>query len=164
MTAVRAFWIFALLCLSAPAFTATEGELAPPFEAKLLDGTTFSLSGASGDVVLIHFWATWCEPCRKEMPALESYYRKHRAEGLRIVAVSMDDSADDAKVRDVMAVYTYAAALNREASFKGYGRIWRIPLTFVIDRKGILRQDGGDGAEVNADSLERTLTPLLHAP
>ena len=140
------------------------GKPAPPFEAKLLDGTPFSLAATAGNVVIVNFWATWCEPCRAEMPALQSYYQKHRAEGLQLLAVSMDDPRDDSKVREVMRAFSFPAALARDASFKGYGRIWRIPLTFVIDRHGILRKDGWYGdAGLDLPLLEGTVTPLLQA-
>src|SRR6185312_1860862 len=76
-----------------------EGKPAPSLEAKLIDGKPFSLSGERGHVVIINFWATWCPPCREEMPALETYYSRHKDEGLRIIAISMDDPQDAAKVR-----------------------------------------------------------------
>ncbi len=164
MHILRAICRTAALLASAGAPAAEVGQPAPPFEAKLLDGHTFSSTG-SGQVVLVNFWATWCQPCRAEMPALDAYYRKHRDEGLKIVAVSMDDPADDAKVREVMRAYAFSAAFARDARFKGYGRIWRIPLTFVVDRRGVLRKDGWFGeAGIDEASLERDVTPLLKAP
>jgi cytochrome c biogenesis protein CcmG, thiol:disulfide interchange protein DsbE len=139
-----------------------EGKPAPPLEANLIDGTSFSLAGLAGEVVVINFWATWCVPCREEMPALEAYYRKHRAEGLHLLAISVDDPIDDAKVREVMRDYTFPAAFGREAQLKPYGRIWRVPLTFVIDRSGVLRKDGWHGnPKIDLPTLEQTVTPLL---
>jgi peroxiredoxin len=138
------------------------GKAAPPAEARLLDGTRFALREHAGEVVILNFWATWCEPCRAEMPAIEAYYQQHRAEGLQIIAVSMDDPKDEAKVREVMRAFSFPAALMRDASLKGYGRIWRIPLTFVIDRQGIVRKDGWYGeAGIDLPLLEKTVTPLL---
>jgi len=55
---------------------AAEPQLAPPLTATLLDGSRFSLSAHSGKVVLVNFWASWCAPCREEMPAIDSFYRK----------------------------------------------------------------------------------------
>jgi cytochrome c biogenesis protein CcmG/thiol:disulfide interchange protein DsbE len=156
---------FALGGSSAAFAAATEGKPAPGIEAKLLDGSVFSLAAQSGKVVLVNLWATWCAPCRAEMAAFDAYYRKHRDEGLQFVAISVDDPKDDAAVREVMREFAFPAALVRDANIKGYGRIWRIPLTFVIDRKGILQKGdwyGNPGFDVPL--LEATVTPLLHAP
>jgi thiol-disulfide isomerase/thioredoxin len=162
MNALRCLGLTLFLIASAPAQAVQEGQAAPAFRAKLLDGSSFSLDTAQGDVVLINFWATWCAPCRKEMPALEAYYAAHRAQGLRIIAVSMDEAADEPKVRDLMSGYSFAAALKGDANFRGYGRIWRIPLTFVIDRGGKLRKDAWSGdAGLAIEDLESAVTPLL---
>ena len=152
------------LCFATTAFALGEGKPAPAVEARLLDGKTFRLADYSGKVVILHFWASWCAPCRKEMPALESFYEKHRAQGLELLAVSMDDPADEAKVREVMRQFSFPAALARDAQAGGYGRIWRIPLTFVIDRHGILRKDGWHGAPaLDLPELEKTVSPLLES-
>jgi cytochrome c biogenesis protein CcmG, thiol:disulfide interchange protein DsbE len=156
--------LLASLCLqfSASAFAIKEGEAAPSLDAKLLDGKAFSLAAEKGKVVVVNFWATWCEPCRAEMPALDAYYKQHKAEGVEVVALSMDQPGDDQKVREVMRAFSFDAGLGREASFRGYGRIWRLPLTFVIDRQGILRKDGWYGkAGIDQPMLEQTVTPLL---
>jgi cytochrome c biogenesis protein CcmG/thiol:disulfide interchange protein DsbE len=140
------------------------GEPAPHLTAKTIDGQSFSLADAAGKVVIINFWATWCDPCRKEMPAMETYYKAHKDQGLRILAISMDDPEDEAKVREVMKTYSYPAAFQRDADFSDYGRIWRMPMTFIIDRHGILRKDGGVGPpSIDLELLEKVVTPLLNA-
>ena len=139
-----------------------EGRSAPAFTANLIDGQSFSLASAKGQVVIINFWATWCSPCMQEMPAFERYYQQHKDQGLRLIAVSLDEPVDDTKVRGVMKAYGFDAAFERETQHKGYGRIWRLPLTFVIDRKGILRKDGWYGAAgIDQPLLEKIVTPLL---
>ena len=138
------------------------GKPAPEFTANLIDGKLFSVGSLKGKVIVINFWASWCSPCRQEMPEFERYYQQHKAQGLQIIAVSLDEAADDAKVRQVMAAYGFNAAFERETQHKGYGRIWRLPLTFVIDRKGIVRKDGWYGdAGIDLTLLEKTVTPLL---
>ena len=147
------------------AFAATEGKPAPAIEAKLLDGSTFSLAAQGGKVVIVNLWATWCAPCRAEMPALDAYYRQHRDDGLVMLAISMDAPKDEAKVREVIREFAFPGALGRDADIRGYGRVWRLPLTFVIDRKGILRKDdwyGDPGLDI--PQLEAVVTPLLRAP
>jgi peroxiredoxin len=139
------------------------GSPAPEIEAKLLDSSkTIQLSASRGKVLLINFWATWCAPCKAEMPAIQAYYDKHKAEGLEILAISMDESRDMAEVRKLAQQYTFPIAMKSDANFKGLGRIWRMPTTFVVDRAGILRRNGQVGsAEINAAELESLVTPLL---
>ncbi|SRR5579871_5197460 len=164
MFLLRSLLLILGLSLAIRSGAADVGDPAPPLQAKLLDGSQFSLAGSAGNVVIVNFWATWCVPCRAEMPALDAYYQKHRAEGLQLLAVSMDDPRDEPKVREVMRAFGFPAALAQDASFKAYGRIWRIPLTFVIDRRGILRKDGWYGsAGIDLPLLESTVTPLLQA-
>ena len=151
-----------LIALPTSSFAIEEGKSAPTFTANLIDGKSFSVESAKGQVVVINFWATWCPPCRQEMPAFEHYYQQHKDQGLRLIAVSLDEPVDDAKVSEVMKAYGFDAALARETQHKGYGRIWRLPLTFVIDRKGILRKDGWYGAAgIDQALLEKIVTPLL---
>ena len=139
-----------------------EGKPAPALESTLLDGNKFSLAAQSGKVVLIHYWATWCVPCREEMPVFEAYYKAHQNEGLVLLAVSMDEPEDLPKVKEVMKSFSFPAAMGPNTRAKGYGRIWRIPLTFVVDRQGILRKNGWYG-DVTLDqaSLDKSVTPLL---
>src|SRR5258708_2223417 len=108
-----------LVAFQCAAASLQEGKPAPALEAKLLDGTSFSLHDAAGKVVVINFWATWCAPCRAEMPALDAFYRKHRDEGLVVLAVSMDDPESEAKVRAVMKAFSFPAALGPQSDFKG---------------------------------------------
>jgi cytochrome c biogenesis protein CcmG, thiol:disulfide interchange protein DsbE len=155
----------AICCWSQLVLPASEGQPAPAMSAKLLDGTLFKLTENAGKVVVVNIWATWCAPCRAEMPALDAYFRQHRDDGLVLLAISMDDPRDEAKVRDFMKAFSFPAALARDADIKGYGRVWRLPLTFVVDRHGILRKDDWYGDPgLDAQLLEKTLTPLLRAP
>jgi peroxiredoxin len=151
-----------LLAVSVAHAAPREDKPAPPLEARLLDGNPFSLSQQNGKVVLVNFWATWCAPCRAEMPALDAYYRKHRDQGFVVLAVSMDDPKDEAKVRQVMKPFAFDAALGSQSDIKGYERIWHLPLTFVVDRNGTLRKvDWYGDPGLDEASLEKTVTPLL---
>jgi thiol-disulfide isomerase/thioredoxin len=163
MTTVFRFALLVLIVfIHTSVYAIEEGKLAPVFTAKLLDGKTFSTESAKGEVVIVNFWATWCPPCRQEMPAFENYYQKYKNQGVRVVAVSLDEPSELAKVREVMREFSFDAALEGESQHKGYGRIWRLPLTFVIDRKGILRKDGWYGAAgIDQPLLEKIVTPLL---
>ncbi|HVT36671.1 MAG TPA: TlpA disulfide reductase family protein [Nevskiaceae bacterium] len=139
------------------------GSTAPPFSAQLLDGTRFSLPAGHDRVVLINFWATWCEPCQAELAAFAAYMRAHPQAPLTIIAVSMDDPERRAQVAQVAAKLPFAVAIADNVKAERYGRIWRLPMSFVVDRAGVLRVDGGRGEQVPFDlpTLERTITPLL---
>lgn len=158
--------IFALLLVvhTFPAQALTVGAPAPALTATTLGGQLFDLSKAHGEVVIVNFWSSWCTPCRQEMPALDTYYQLHKNQGLRIIAISMDVPESEKDVREVMRAFTFPAALVRDAHFEGYGRIWRLPMTFVIDRQGLLRKDGSIGEpKIDAALLDTLVTPLLNA-
>jgi len=152
-----------LLCLLAlTAHALGVGQPAPQLTATTFDGQSFDLAHERGHVVILNFWATWCEPCRAEMPALQAFYTQHQAEGLRLLAINLDDPGDAAKVRALASQFSFPAAFAQDADYRGYGRIWRMPMTFVIDRAGRLQRDGGEGTPtVDAAALDRQVLPLL---
>ena len=139
------------------------GTPAPDMQAKLLDSAeVFTLSQKRGKTVIVNFWATWCGPCKAEMPAFQAYLDKHKTDGLEVLAISMDAPRDEPEVRKIAQQYRFSVALKSETNFKGLGRIWRMPTTFVIDKEGILRRNGQVGdAEISAAELESLVTPLL---
>ncbi len=162
---MRALVLLFLCCCIPAAWSkgAEVGKPAPAITATLLDGSSFDLAALTGKVVIVHFWATWCAPCRVEMPAFEAFYRAHKSEGLAVVAISLDTRDDLAQVKAVMRDFSYPAALLENAKATGYGRIWRVPLTFVIDRHGMLRRDGFAATPtIDAAVLDRDVLPLLH--
>lgn len=152
-----------LLGSSAMGADLTVGSLAPDIQAKLLDSAeVFQVSNKHGKTVIVNFWATWCGPCKTEMPALQTYLDKHKAEGLEVLAISMDDARDLPAVKQIAQQYSFHVALKSNANFKALGRIWRMPTTFVIDKEGILRKNGHVGdAEITLAELESLVTPLL---
>jgi len=142
-----------------PAMAAT----APPFiQATLLDGQPFTSDQVSGKVLLVNFWATWCGPCREEMPAIDAYYRRHRDAGLQVLALSTDDLKDEQKVREVAKGFSFPVAMLKAAKVTGFGRIWRMPVSAVIDRQGrLVKQDWFVEPGLNAATLDPVIKPLL---
>jgi thiol-disulfide isomerase/thioredoxin len=139
-----------------------EGMPAPAVRAELLEGGTFDSAKQHGKVIVVNFWATWCKPCREEMPALDAFYRAHRAEGLELIAINIEGPEDLAKVKGVMKNFSFPAALAANGETEGYGRLARVPVTFVIDRRGVLRFDGFKFAKaLDLAALEKIVTPLL---
>lgn len=93
---------------------------------------------------------------------METYYQQHNAEWLKIIAISMDEPEDDQMVHKVMAHYSYSTAFQCDADFQGGGRIWRLPMTYVIDRQGVGRKDGSMGdPKIDLPLLDKLVAPLL---
>lgn len=154
----------ALACGIADARGLAIGRPAPALAATFADGHAWSLADQRGKVVIVNFWATWCGPCRAEMPALDAFYRAHRDEGLEVVGIDLDDAGDAAEVAKVMSAFAYPSVSIRDTHAKGYGRLWRLPLSFVVDRDGTLCRDGFEAAPVlDAAELEILVLPLLRS-
>ncbi len=152
--------------LAATASRANEvrvGERAPPATLVTLDGQKLSTPDLRGHVVILTFWATWCVPCREELPLLSRYATEHASQGLQVLAFSLDDPDDLAKVRDVARTLSFPVGLLSQSSAPGYGRIWRIPVNFTIDREGKLVDDGWHDRKPvwTQERLDSIVTPLL---
>jgi peroxiredoxin len=162
---LRTLLLLAVMVSNTPMVSAASpkaGTTAPDFSVRTLDGRTLNLASLRGKVILLHFWATWCPPCREEFPVLQQFYQQHQQDGLEIIAVSIENADDIDKVRAFANAYTFPLALINTADVGGYGRIWRLPLSFVIDRDGVLRKADWSGDEpINAHSLENRVLPWL---
>jgi cytochrome c biogenesis protein CcmG, thiol:disulfide interchange protein DsbE len=137
------------------------GQAAPPLVVTQLDGRTFDLAAQRGHVVIVNYWATWCAPCRAEMPRLEAFYRRYQARGVELLGVSVDERDDLAKVRSVMKGFTYPAALAADARRNGFGPPVGVPVTWIIDARGVIRVRLLAGNAVTEETLERSVAPLL---
>ena len=138
------------------------GTPAPQFEVTAMDGRVIGATALRGKVTLVHFWATWCPPCLEEMPALDKFYRDHRKDGFEVVAISVDDAADTAKVREFSKRFAFPVAMKEAARVDAFGRLWALPLSFLIDRKQILRKSDWLGSEtIDAGALDKLVLPLL---
>jgi peroxiredoxin len=150
--------------LSFPTLAASpkDGQPAPQFDVKTLDGRTISSTALRGQVTLVHFWATWCPPCVEEMPALDKFYREHQQDGFEVVAISMDDAADESKVREFAKRFAFPVAMKAASNVDGFGRLWALPLSFLIDRKQVIRKTDWTGPEnIDATSLDKFVRPAL---
>jgi cytochrome c biogenesis protein CcmG/thiol:disulfide interchange protein DsbE len=150
---------------SAPVWAAPPavGQSAPALIVPQLDGHVFDLAKLRGKVVLVNIWATWCSPCRSEMPTLNAFYRRYRSRGLDVLGLSIDEAPDVAQVRQVMRQFSYPAALASAARTDGFGEPIAVPITYVIDSRGVIRaQLQAQGpAGVSRQALERAVLPLL---
>ena len=117
------------------------GHPAPDFTLPTLTGKTVRLSDYRGKkAVFINFWATWCAPCRLEMPTMEKAYQKYKAKGLEILAVSIDAGPKSA-VKNFMDELglTFPALLDPEMKVLQLYRLFAVPASFLIDKQGIIR-------------------------
>ena len=115
----------------------TQSAIAPDFSLESLDGATTRLSDFRGKAVLLNFWATWCGPCKIEMPWFVDLQKKYAAQGLQIVGVAMDDASkqDIAKFAKDMGV-NYPILIGKESVGDQYGGVPALPETFLIGRDG----------------------------
>jgi len=115
----------------------TQATVAPDFSLESLDGKHMRLSDWRGKAVLLNFWATWCGPCKIEMPWFVELQRQYGPQGLQIVGVAMDDASreDIAKFAKEMGV-NYPILLGKEAVGDAYGGVPAMPESFFIDRDG----------------------------
>lgn len=148
-----------LPCAGLAADAPAVGKPAPALIATGLDGQTFDLAAARGKVVIVNFWATWCGPCRAEMPLLNRFYLAHRAQGLVLVGVSVDDQHDRKEVVEVMHQFAYPAVLASSAKVNGFGPPLAVPMTWVIDAQGTMR--ARLVSAVTEQALEQAVLPLL---
>ena len=155
--------VAAIICVAALAFASTTvGNPAPALDVPELDGQTFNLGAQRGKVVIVNFWATWCPPCREEMPALDAFFRRYHGQGLEMIGVSADRPHDRSDVSKVMQSYSYPAAMLDDAKVNDFGTPDALPMTVVVDGNGVVRAKlTPDQTPVTEKSLSDTVLPLL---
>lgn len=147
--------------LAASALICSVPAAAAPFDAaKTITGAPFA---SNGEVTVIHYWATWCAPCRIEMPILDAYYRKHHAQGLDMVAVSIDQGVSAAKLKEMTGRFAFPVARVEDVKMPRREIPTAIPVNRVYDKAGrLVFQSKADGrSTIDMATLERVVTPLL---
>ena len=117
------------------------GAPAPDYQTMSLDGDTVSLAEQRGKVVLFNIWATWCHPCRDEIPELRALQAKYAARGLELVGVSVDADGSDDAIRAFMKDFSMEYPIWRDPDERVSTQflVVGVPATFLIDRDGVLR-------------------------
>ena len=154
------FAVAGILLFASPLYRANAATTAAPdWQLKDLDGQTVKLSDFKGKVVILNFWATWCGPCRAEVPIFKELQEKYAAQGLTVVGVSDDTGVSDVKSYVMQTGINYPVVLGDEKTVADYGGFTAIPTTFVIDRNGniVTSHQGAQSKKV----FESEILPLL---
>jgi thiol-disulfide isomerase/thioredoxin len=145
---------------AAPSSLSVSGQMAPDFGLESLDGKTVHLSDFRGKVVLLNFWATWCQPCKIEMPWFEQLQKQYAPDGLQVIGVAMDDASkeDVAKFAKNLGV-EYPILLGKENVGDAYGGVQFLPATFYVGRDGRVADKvfGLKGRDEIEDLIKKTL-------
>ena len=136
------------------------GQPVPNVELTMIDGTTVHLADLRGKVVVLNFWATWCAPCKKELPLLDTYYRIQKDAGLRVFAVTTEDSLPTRKLLPLFKLMAIPSAKRVKGGV--FADVEVVPTNYVIDRAGVLRY--AQGGAFSLDQLNGLLVPLLREP
>ncbi len=135
------------------------GAPAPKLVLKDLQGRTVDLEDLKGKVVIVDFWATWCEPCQIMIPWLEEFHNRYASQGLEIVGVSMDDDVKDVKPFVDKAKMNYPILFGNDAIADAWGGVFGLPTSFMIDRQGKIRAT--HQGLVGKDVIEKDIRSLL---
>ncbi len=162
-TRVSIFAALTALAFCMPALAEVKpGEKSPDFTAKTLSGQDLKLSALHGKVVLLDFWASWCEPCKKELPILSKMAPRLKAKGIEIVAVNIDD--DKAKAAAFVKEKGINLTVVPDAGKQIVGK-WeppKMPSSFVVDKAGTVRAVHGGFEPGDEAKLEAELTALVN--
>jgi peroxiredoxin len=135
--------------------------VAPDFSLQDLNAQPLELASYRGKVVLLDFWATWCTPCRDEIPRFVEVQNKYRGQGLQVIGISMDDDAKPVRAFYQQFKMNYAVALGNEKIAAAYGGVLGLPITFLIGRDG--RVAAKYIGEVQMPVVEQEIESLLQA-
>jgi peroxiredoxin len=147
-------------CLATGADAAPKiGQPAPDFTVTTFGGRTVKLADLKGDVIILNFWATWCGPCRAELPLLETFFRAYSKYGFQVLAVATEDSVPEDKLKPLAAKLTIPLVRRMKGPYRDLDAV---PTNYIIDRAGNLAY--AKAAAFDLDQLNALLIPLLKEP
>ena len=142
MKDIRKAWFVVLLAMvvgTANAAVNLKGTEAPDFALKSTSGENLRLSEYRGDVVMINFWATWCGPCRQEMPLLDELYTRYKRVGFRLLGVNIDDDSRRAVSMVETLGVNFPVLFDERKEVSKLYRVEAMPVTVLVDRQGKIR-------------------------
>ncbi len=152
--------ILPLLAGERIANTATQNRVAPDWHLTSLDGKAIKLSDFKGKVVVLNFWATWCPPCRREVPDFVALQKQYADKGLVIIGVSLDEGGAAVVKPFVKKMgINYPVVMGDQKTIAAYGGVQVVPTTFIIDKTGKVAAQHEGGAD--RATFEAEIKPLL---
>ena len=131
--------ILAIFTAASLAASSLEGQIAPDFVLKSATGENLRLSEYRGDVVLINFWATWCGPCRQEMPLLDDLYGRYQRVGFNLLGVNIDDDSRRAMQMVEELGVSFPVLFDERKEVSKLYKVEAMPVTVLVDREGNVR-------------------------
>lgn len=163
---MRRLLLLAALSIATPAQTG-EPPRAPAFAIRTVSGETFSLDAARAKgPVLIDFWATWCKPCVRALPEIQSLYARYAEEGLTVIGVSVDGPRNHAKVRPFASRFglTYPIAVDVKGDVARDYRVTSVPTVVLVDSAGVVRLHETGYRPGDEIRMERRIRDALGLP
>jgi thiol-disulfide isomerase/thioredoxin len=151
--------LIAYLWFRPPADVSEENRPAPPWQVTLPDGRALSSDELKGKVVLVNFWATWCPYCRKEKPAIDSFWQDYRDKGFEVISISVDDPPEKIAAWMQDKDYSFMAAPTNGSVAAAFGNVASVPTSFIVDSDGHIRHK--IAGQVHYPRLEKLVVPLL---
>ena len=168
---MRALRLLVLLSVAAAACTGADGapsvvavgKPAPPYAATKLEGGLASIAEYKGKVVLLNVWATWCAPCRDEIPYLESLVMAHQRNGLEVIGVSVDAAGSEPTIKEFRRDFDmrYAIWLDPDERIQTLYLALGVPASYLIDRDGVLRWKHLGTVKASDTTFTRALSDAL---
>lgn len=137
----------------------SQGQTAPDFTLTSLNGEPVSLSDYAGQVILVNLWATWCPPCKAEMPAINAFYEEYKGDGFVVLAVNSQEDVAIVQQFITEQGFSFPVVLDSRGEVMNQYQVRGLPTTFIIDRSGEI-QYMHSGA-ITYDQLEKVVQPLL---
>ena len=131
--------VFSVFAASSLASSGMEGQPAPDFALKSSTGENLRLSEFRGDVVMINFWATWCGPCRQEMPLLDELYSRYQRVGFNLLGVNIDDDSRRAMRMIEELGVNFPILFDARKEVSELYEVEAMPVTVIVDREGTVR-------------------------
>jgi len=151
------------LCSPVIVFAASIGEQAPDFSLPSASGETRELVSFRDRVVFLNFWASWCEPCKKELPELETLYRKYNARGFDVVGINIDHREKNAREYIDRFELSFPVMLDPKGGVIRQYRGNAMPVSYLIDRQGIVQKVFFGYAKSRLPNMEMAIVALIDA-